>query len=275
MTPTRAAAPLRPPARLALALLAAACAGCATSVSTAPPAAPSAATAKPPLAFQSIALDPRNGGEIVPVEALRPGDILLSAADAATSAGIRLLTLAPVSHAAVYVADRQIAEAVGSGVQLRSTDALLAEEAVVVAFRDPRVTPELGGRISEIAVGALGRPYDHLGVILQVPFSIERRVCELPLVPDLVRDFCIRGIATIQLGAFKNDRFFCSQFVLEAYRQVGLPLTDADPRWLSPRDILHMREGDVPSVKIHQTLIYVGHLKFQPAAARPDPSAAL
>jgi hypothetical protein len=25
-----------------------------------------------------------------------------------------------------------------------------------------------------------------------------------------------------------------------------------------------MREGDVPSVRIHQALQYVGHLKFQP-----------
>ena len=37
-----------------------------------------------------------------------------------------------------------------------------------------------------------------------------RRACELPFVPTLVRDFCIRGIATIQLGAFSNDQFFCS-----------------------------------------------------------------
>jgi hypothetical protein len=35
---------------------------------------------------------------------------------------------------------------------------------------------------------------------------------------------------------------------------------------MSPGDLLHMREGDVPSVRIHQPLQYVGHLKFQPAA---------
>ena len=34
-------------------------------------------------------------------------------------------------------------------------------------------------------------------------------------------------------------------------------------RWLSPSDILHMREGDVPSVKSLQALEYVGHLKFR------------
>jgi len=33
---------------------------------------------------------------------------------------------------------------------------------------------------------------------------------------------------------------------------------------VSPADLLHMREGDVPSVRIHQPLQYVGHLKFEP-----------
>ena len=159
---------------------------------------------------------------------------------------------------------------VGTGVRARSVAAVFEEEAVVVAFRDPRVTDETGGAIAAYALRQVGQRYDHLGVVLQVPFTLERRACEVPFVPNLVRDFCIRGIATIQLGAFSNDQFFCSQFVLEAYRQAGLPLTDAAPRWLSPRDILHMREGDVPSVKVRQTLTYVGHLKFYVPVPLPE-----
>ena len=37
--------------------------------------------------------------------------------------------------------------------------------------------------------------------------------------------------------------------------------TDADPRWVSPVDIMHMREGDVSSFTPVQPLQYVGHLK--------------
>ena len=77
-----------------------------------------------------------------------------------------------------------------------------------------------------------------------------------------MRNACLQGIAAIQLGTYDNDGFFCSQLVLESYKQAGLPITDANPRWISPADILHMREGDVPSLKIHQPLSYVGHLKF-------------
>ena len=68
----------------------------------------------------------------------------------------------------------------------------------------------------------------------------------------------------VQLGASRNDQFFCSQFVLEAYNQAGLPVTTADPRWVSPADLLHMREGDVPSIPSTQPLRYVGHLKYNP-----------
>jgi hypothetical protein len=41
-------------------------------------------------------------------------------------------------------------------------------------------------------------------------------------------------------------------------------MTYADPRLISPADILHMREGDVPSVRIHRQLRYAGHLKYPP-----------
>ena len=85
-------------------------------------------------------------------------------------------------------------------------------------------------------------------------------------VPGLVRDFCLQGLAAVQLGAARNDRFFCSQFVLEAFRQAQLALTAADPLLFSPADLLTMREGDVPSVSITQALQYVGHLKLGPGA---------
>jgi hypothetical protein len=60
----------------------------------------------------------------------------------------------------------------------------------------------------------------------------------------------------------RNDRFFCSQLVLQAYQEAGLPLTTVNPLLVSPADLLHMREGDVPSVKTEQALQYVGHLKL-------------
>lgn len=221
----------------------------------------------PRLQVQNPGLNPSNGGIAVDASALQPGDILLSAADGLASLGIRMATLAPVSHASLYVGADEIAEAVGEGIRRRGIDRLLREESTVVAFRHPAVRDAHVERMQAFVRETVGQEYNLTGVILQAPFAIDRKLCELPLTPSLVRDFCVQGLGAVHLGLGRSDRFFCSQFVLEAFKRAGLPLTSADPRLLSPADLLHMREGDVPSVRSHQALVYVGHLKFQPAAA--------
>jgi hypothetical protein len=250
-----------PLCRLLMLVLAASLAACATGMN------PQADTGRPQLAMQNPALNPRNGGLSIDAQSLLPGDIILSSADGITSFGVRALTMSPVSHASIYLGGDGVAEAVGEGVRYRTVAALLGDEAIVVAFRHPGVKPEHAQKMEAFARQHVGHKYNYVGVMLQAPFSIERRVCELPLVPSPLRDFCVQGVAAVQLGMGRNDQFFCSQFVLEAYRWAGLPLTDADPRLVSPGDLLHMREGDVPSIRIHQPLQYVGHLKFQPPAA--------
>jgi hypothetical protein len=215
---------------------------------------------------QDKGLNPLNGGALVNAGALRAGDIILSSAAGMSSVGIRLLTLSPVSHASLYLGDGQVAEAVGEGIRRRGVPQLLAEESTVVASRHPKVQAEHVAHFHAFVRETVGQKYNFVGVMLQAPFSVERRLCELPLTPSLLRDFCINGVGAVQLGLGRSDRFFCSQFVLEAYRRAGLPLTDTDPRLLSPADLLHMREGDVPSVRSHQALQYVGHLKFEPGA---------
>jgi len=214
------------------------------------------------LAFQDKSISPRNGGELINNEALRSGDILLTAAPQLLSLAIRTFTLAPVSHAAIYVGEDTVVEAVGAGVRRQTMAQVLGESSVVVAFRHPRLEPSHAQTIRAFALSQVGRPYNHVGAVLHAPFSLQRRVCELPLIPELVREACVRGIGAIQLGAASNERFFCSLFILEAYRRAGLPITRADPRLVNPADLLHMREGDVPSIRSEQTLEYVGHLKY-------------
>lgn len=233
-------------------------AGCATRYDTEAPG--------PRFELQDKALTPRNGGLAIDSGALRPGDIVLSATAGVASLGIRLATLSPVSHAALYVGGDEVAEAVGDGIRRRGMRRVLEEESTVVAFRHPGVGPEHVERMRAFVDAHIGQKYNLLGVMLQAPFAIDRKLCELPLTPSLVRDFCVQGLGAVHLGLGRSDRFFCSQFVLEAFVRAGLPLTTADPRLLTPADLLHMREGDVPSVRSHQVLQYVGHLKFEPAA---------
>lgn len=230
---------------------------------------PAANGTGPRLRVQSPALAPGRGGELIGASSLVVGDILLSAAPTLQSAAIQLATLAPVSHALIYIGDGRIVEAVGDGVRVRTLDAVVAEESMVVAFRDSQLTPAQAAGVRDWALGNVGVRYNTLGVLLQAPFVIDRRVCELPLVPGPVRDACVRGFAMVQLGGSSDDRFFCSQLVLQAYARAGAPLTAADPRWMSPADVLHLREGDVSSLTAARPLRYVGHLKYTPPPAAP------
>lgn len=246
--------------------LALALSGCASRVD------PMAITeGQSPVRLQNrLLLTPANGGQRIAPADLRAGDIILSNTNGIVSMGIRALTVAPVSHASLYLGDDRVAEAVGAGVRIRSTADFMADESTVVAFRHPGMNPEHAEAMRRFAGQHDGKKYNTLGIVLQAPFTLQRQYCELPLIPGLVRDFCIRGLAAVQLGAARNDRFFCSQFVLEAYQQARLPLTSADPLLVSPADLLHMREGDVPSVRTEQALLYVGHLKAGPAAVETE-----
>jgi uncharacterized protein YycO len=216
------------------------------------------------LRMQSSVIAPGNGGEMVEGSALQPGDILLTSVATLNSFGIRLGTFSPVSHAVLYLGDGRIAEAVGSGVRARNLSDVIDEEQMVVAFRVPGLDPMHAMQMQAWALQQVGTRYNTTGVLLNAPFVLNRRVCELPLIPSAVSNFCVTGMAMVQLGASRDDQFFCSQFVLEAYNQAGLPITTADPRWVSPADLLHMREGDVPSIPATQALRYVGHLKYNP-----------
>lgn len=245
-------------------------AGCATRVD------PMAITeGQSPVRLQNrLLLTPANGGQRIHPADLRAGDIILSNTNGLVSMGIRALTVAPVSHASLYLGDDQVAEAVGAGVRIRSTADFMADESTIVAFRHPGLQAEHAEAMRRFARQHDGKRYNTFGIVLQAPFTLQRQYCELPLIPGLVRDFCIRGLAAVQLGAARNDRFFCSQFVLEAYQQARLPLTSADPLLVSPADLLHMREGDVPSVRTEQALLYVGHLKAGPAATDVEVAAS-
>lgn len=234
---------------------------CATQIGTDPTSGAAAFQVQ-----NRLLLTPANGGRHVTTSDLQPGDILLSSTNGVTSLGIRLLTVSPVSHAALYLGDDDIAEAVGAGVRTRKMAAFIEGESTIVAFRHPGVRTEHADAMRGFAQAQAGKEYNLLGIVIQAPFTLQRQYCELPLVPSLVRDACIRGLAAIQLGVARNDRFFCSQFVLAAYQKAQLPLTSADPLLISPADLLHMREGDVPSVRIEQALHYVGHLKSGPVA---------
>lgn len=242
-----------------IALLATLLQGCATSFET----GESSGTEGAALLFQRNSIAPQERDPFVALDTLQPGDIILTAAPTLRSMGIRLMTWSSVSHAALYIGEGKIVEALGSGVHVRPLEELLLEENVALVLRYPGLSPEQQLHITDYALQKTGAGFNFVGVTLQVPYSVTRRVCELPLLPMAVRDACLRSIGVLNYVAATESQLFCSQLVMQAYRRAGTPLTDADPRLISPADILHMREGDVPSVAVRTQLRSIGYLKYE------------
>lgn len=237
--------------------------GCATQFDAQP------GSQAPLLRFQGVSIEPDDAVARIAAVDLRPGDILLTSTGTLRSAGIQLMTFAPVSHAAVYVGRGQVVEAVGSGVRVRTLRALLEEESVALALRYPDLTTLQAQGVRAAALENVGRNFNYVGVAMHIPFTINRRLCELPLLPAVARDLCLKGMGGVHHLVTSRRALFCSQLVLESFQQAGVPITDADPRLISPADILHMREGDVPSVRVSRPLRFIGHLKYEVAAAAP------
>jgi hypothetical protein len=246
-------------------------AGCATPVADRPSSdAGAGREAGKGVAFQRKSLTPVDGGRLARSEDLQPGDILLSSAPGPTPYGIRLLTMSPVSKAALYVGNGEVAEAFDGSLRLRRIDVVLAEEPVVVAFRHPALDGADSEIVRRYALDKLGRSHDEVGIMMHGSFALQRRECETPGVAPLLRETCRSTLATLQLIHGDDDRFFCPQFVLESYRAVGLPLTRATPSWVSQEDIAPIGDGDLASVPVEQPLLYVGHLKL-PTLGAPAP----
>lgn len=204
---------------------------------------------------------PESGMIKIGEQDLQAGDILFSSEASVQSLGIRLFSNAAVSHVFLYLGDGEIAEAVGAGVRIRRLDEALKESNLTAAFRRPDLTEGNIAALRDFAHQQNGRRYNFLGIVKQVPYSLARNACELPVIPRRIRRFCLNTMAAVMIPSFGNQRFFCSQFVIEAFNRAGKPLTSKSPEWLDPADILHMREGDVATFTPKARLNYVGHLQ--------------
>jgi uncharacterized protein YycO len=219
----------------------------------------------PPVAALStdIPLDPGNGGQSIGLDALAIGDIILSTTDARISRWIRAATGSQVSHTMLYTGDGgQVVEAIGDGVTFRPLAEALAEATVAVAFRVPNLTDTQALIVRDFVGQQIGKSYNYWGIVRQAGFQLDRATwCRNKTGADY--DSCVNWAGRINLGTADNESFFCSQLVLAAYQQAGVPLTSTPPNWGSPEDIAELR--------LSGRLGYVGHLKAPPL----DTSSAL
>jgi hypothetical protein len=205
------------------------------------------------LARDEIPLDPGVGGRSVGVGALEPGDVILSTTSHPLSAQIRAVTDAEVSHAAVYVGEGRIVEAIDGGVVLRSLETALGDDSLAVAYRHRDMTPTAAAMMIPFLEehARLRTPFDRWGLVQVAPGQLARAICNR-LDGDARRQ-CLARAATLRVGTNDENAFFCSELVLEGFGKAGLSMSTLEPSWSSPGEIVELHHNGL--------LDYVGHLK--------------
>jgi hypothetical protein len=192
------------------------------------------------------ALTPRaGGGTCITSAALKPADIIVSTTNAFVSGVIRLFTLSSVSHAMLYAGQDEVIEAVGEGVLHRPLATALHDARLAVAYRYKDLPEAAATKIISYADAQAARhaKYDPLGAA-GAGLNTNKVACVVAL-----------GIACpVAAGGGLNDqdRFFCSELVLDAYQRAGHPLVRTAPGVASPDRIVEAYS--------HGVLVYVGHL---------------
>ncbi len=212
--------------------------GCTMDISLPVPAqkAQSVTSNPPRFQFQQINSAPRNTLRNIAEKDLRPGDLLLSSNIGLTSVGIRVFSTSAVSHVALYIGQSEVAEAVGSGIQIVTLKEAMDHSDKIFALRMADLTDEEAEKIRIFAQEKAGSRYNYAGIIEMASFMLTKQLCSLNPFSKEFRQQCIKGMAAAQLSTptGNESRYFCSEFVLEAYRQSGHPLTTVASNWVSP-----------------------------------------
>jgi cell wall-associated NlpC family hydrolase len=202
--------------------------------------------------MNSIPLTPTQGGGLcIPDLALQPADIIVSAAPGVLDSGIRYVTQSQVNHAALYAGHDQVIEALLNGVMVHTLSASLKGDYLAVAYRVRGITLKTAAEVVKLASRWSGKQYDTLGAL--------GAGARNPLVCVFVYGI---GLCSVALGGgFRSsDKFYCSQLVLEAYREAGASFITQNPNTSQPQDMV--------TAYSHGKLLYVGHLIAGSGASR-------
>lgn len=183
----------------------------------------------------AVPLSPDNGGRMIKLDVLEPGDLIVSTTKSTSSWVIKKVTDSEISHVMIYAGLGFVIEAVpGDGVRQVTLEEALKGASLAVAAR-PKLSqsPE---RLVEAARKYIGKGYDWFGAALA------------PRLRKSASDSILHRF----IGG--NDKLYCSELVFRAFADIGLSF-GLDTRSV-PQDV-------VTQFKLGIDLVYVGHLRWQ------------
>ncbi len=190
------------------------------------------------------------------VNDLKPADLLLSTGRAAASVVIRVGTVSRYSHAALYIGNSQIIEAIGSGVTLQSLQDAMSDDTLVSVYRRLQMSDGQGQQVIRYAKQQLGKKYDYSGAVGGGVTSGPGFVFGIFLgriVPIIGGIVAIGGIGADLYNRYNPESsFYCSELIAIAFEKAAVPLgsgaASTTPSDISKSHVLNY-VGDLKKIK--------------------------
>lgn len=153
--------------------------------------------------------------------ALRPADILLSTGDSAVSTVIRTGSASRYSHAALYVGNGRLVEAIGQGVIEQSLAHAMSDDTLVAVFRRNPLSSSQAASVIRYARRQVGKSYDASGAAGAGGSTLSGSLISFLINPALSSALAVAdGINMIN----SESSFYCSELVTQAYANASVPL---------------------------------------------------
>lgn len=153
---------------------------------------------------------------------LKAADILLSTGDAIESRAIRGASLSRYSHAALYIGDGDVIEAIADGVKKDTLTNVIDDDTLVAVYRRAPMSEAQATAVVRYAVNQRGKSYDYTGALgagvtsgsgYPISFIISPLITSAGLVSDVIN------------RVLPERTFFCSELVAMAFASANVPLT--------------------------------------------------
>ena len=178
---------------------------------------------------------------------MRPADLLVTTGRSYISGAIRTATGTDYSHTVLCIGGNRVIEAIAEGVVEHDLSLPLGEATLAVALRRRHMTDAARLVMIQSAKDFTGRPYDYIGA---AGAGLSHRRGKLACLVSPAGCLALYAAAKVNASEENRDKkFFCSELAARCYELAGLPITDGDPSFTTPR-----------AVRVSPYLLYVGHL---------------
>jgi hypothetical protein len=173
--------------------------------------------------------------EMIKVDDLVPGDVIMYSGTTFICRAIQLFDGTEFSHAALYLGDGMVGEAVATGLELRPFEAGVPHNPWIHAQRLKDVVPDMTP-VLDVANQYLaqGNRYGYEQLLLLAFLCLTRKLRFAPSLAQLIRQVLDAAAAVLtRMISQKREPMICSEFVYRCYDEAMAAPDDVYSVWVN------------------------------------------